>query len=64
MAPRRAVESRDFASHKSEYQAIYEIARRYKIMNPEKLRTNYGKLTYMLQDSIAPEVSGGRTARC
>ena len=27
-------------------------------MNPEKLRTNYGKLTYMLQDSSTPEASG------
>jgi hypothetical protein len=27
------------------------VGRRYKIMNPEKMRSTYGKLMFMLQDS-------------
>jgi len=33
------------------FQSVFEIARRYKIMNPDKLRTEYGKMIYLLQDS-------------
>lgn len=35
---------------------IIEIGRRYKVMNPEKMRSEYGKLIYMLQDSMLPHV--------
>lgn len=38
------------------FQTVLEIGRRHKIMNPEKMRGEYGKLVYMLQDSVTPEV--------
>jgi len=30
--------------------------RRYKIMNPEKLRSSYGKLIYLLQDAASEDM--------
>ncbi|ORX57511.1 hypothetical protein DM01DRAFT_1284329 [Hesseltinella vesiculosa] len=46
------------------FQQVFEVGRRYKIMNPEKLRSNYGKLMYMLMDSVIPEVEQALGFQC
>jgi hypothetical protein len=38
------------------YSYTHRYGRRYKILNPERLRAEYGKLMYVLQDSQIPEV--------
>ena len=47
---------RDFAALSQFFQNCFEIGRRFKTMNPEKLRDSYGKLIYMLMDSVDPHI--------
>ncbi|ODQ78984.1 hypothetical protein BABINDRAFT_8606 [Babjeviella inositovora NRRL Y-12698] len=51
------IEDKDFADNAEWYQTIFEIGRRYKIMNPEKMRDSFGKLCFIVMDSRAPEVA-------
>ncbi|OQS04447.1 hypothetical protein THRCLA_03319 [Thraustotheca clavata] len=35
---------------------LFELGRRYKIMNPEKMRGEYGSMMYLLQDAVSPAI--------
>ena len=50
------LEDRDFAKHQKLFRTTFEIARRYKILNPERMRESYVKMMYLLQDMSKPEV--------
>lgn len=47
---------RNFVAFESYLQDVLEIARRYKIMNPEKMRSEYGKLIFLMQDANAADI--------
>jgi hypothetical protein len=44
---------RNFAQYEELIRTMLEVARRYKITNPEKMRSEYGKLVYLIQDAVS-----------
>jgi len=54
----KLVANKDFAENEIFFQNIFEILRRYKILNPEKLRTSYGKMIHVLMDAADPGIEG------
>lgn len=56
-AGQELIANRDFADNDSFFQSVFEIGRRHKIANPEKMRSSYGKLVFLLQDSQSDEVA-------
>jgi hypothetical protein len=50
------MQSREFNGKAAFFQTGLEIGRRYKILNPERMRDSYGKLMYFLQDSRRTDV--------
>jgi len=55
-AGQKLVVDRNFKDNAEFFQEIFEVGRRHKIMNPEKMRNEYGKLVYIIQDSVSPEI--------
>lgn len=53
-----------FSDYESSFQEMFEIARRHKIMNPEKMRSEYGKLIYLLQDAVSPFIQSHLSLSC
>lgn len=53
---KQLIENKNFADNKDWYRNIFEIGRRYKIMNPERMRDTFGKLCYMIMDSMLPQI--------
>ena len=49
------LEDRNFVVHEEAIQRMLEIARRYKITKPEKMRSEYGKLICLMQDAVSVE---------
>lgn len=52
----KLVQDREFSDNAEWYQTVFEIGRRYKVMNPEKMRDSFGKLCYMVMDSRLDEI--------
>jgi hypothetical protein len=50
------LEDRNFEEHEIMLRDKLEIARRYKITNPEKMRSEYGKLVYLMQDAVSSDI--------
>ena len=51
----KVLEDRNFGPYERDIQTTLEIARRYKITNPEKMRSEYGKLVYLIQDAVSED---------
>lgn len=51
------IENREFSQFAWWFKEVFEVGRRYKCMNPEKMRATYGKLIYLLQDSQIPDIA-------
>ena len=55
-AGKKLLDEGNYGDYQDFFRSMFEIARRHKIMNPEKMRTEYGKLIYLLQDAVSPSV--------
>lgn len=55
-AGQKLIVDKEFKDNEEFFQEVFEIGRRHKVMNPEKMRSEYGKLIFLLQDSQSMEV--------
>ena len=59
-----AMQDRNFQDNAEFFQDCFEVGRRFKIMNPDKMRAEYGKLIYMLMDSADDHIQNLLEFRC
>ena len=52
----KMIKDRSFEDNAEFFSTVFEIGRRHKILNPECMRTDYGKLIHMLMDSQNPDI--------
>jgi len=52
----KLIKDRTFAENSKYFAQVFEIGRRHKILNPERMRTDYGKLIHMLMDSQMEDI--------
>ena len=52
----KLIKDREFADNADFFSNVFELGRRHKIRNPEKMRNVYGKLVYIVQDSVNPAI--------
>lgn len=52
VAQKLLTEESELKDHSDFFGTIFELCRRHKIRNPEKMRSEYGKLIYFLQDCL------------
>jgi len=52
----KMIKDRSFEQNAEYFAMVFEIGRRHKILNPECMRTDYGKLVHMLMDSQNPDI--------
>ncbi|KYR00315.1 hypothetical protein DLAC_03055 [Tieghemostelium lacteum] len=51
----KLLENKEFFENEEFFQNVFEIGRRHKIMNPAKMRTEYGKMIHLLQDASSED---------
>ena len=53
---RKLIQGRELSDNAAWFERIFEVGRRHKIMNPDTMRSSYGKLMHLLQDAAMPEI--------
>lgn len=52
----KMLRDRKLEDNEDYFQRAMEVGRRYKIMNPDKMRCTYGKLLYVIMDNVNPRL--------
>jgi hypothetical protein len=55
-AGQQVMSERSYSDLPEFFAPLFEVTRRYKVMNPEKMRETYGKLMYILMDASTEDM--------